>query len=441
MRLEILKLLADRGAPLVLHTEEVPDGLLIGREGHPYVTMKGRYAMRELRNSLAHYPREVTIDGIVLEISPPPGYSQVSILRPAGMDTIGQAASPMDLGGKMPGAGLNTLAAGVLVHMKKSPYEKAINEGEYLSGMPAHAQHHRRLAHVHLTTLMEIAPDELDELDDSANIPRESTLKDRMRERVREVEERTMALPGMPEQYQGRTYAYALVGNQGDRNYVRPTMIEVTGVPLLVNQTEYGTDGEFTSAVQAMYDNDTILVPVDPNEGSDAGLGEDQDMEATASVEFEMHPADAGRLERVERITMSLVTDGGRHISTPARFHLSGEFEDDITVRTVPGSMDLDELAEVLMRTFWREEDWSSRHEEEYARIQAQAHMRNIATHALGDNRLAIEQELSAFLNGFHTNVPSPDSPVTVTGKGGRLTITMNPEPRTAARPGPAQKE
>ena len=430
MKIELLKLLADQGTPLELQTEQTEDGLLVRRDGYAPVNIKGSYAVDEFTASLTHYPRSAAINGQPIETSLPPTLSRISILRPAGMDL--QEQQPLPLDPEHPKG--NAVAGGVLVNISSRVRSKGkpINQRQYLSLMPEYShQNHRRLAEVHLTTMMEIKTDELDQLKKGTAIPTGSELEARVIQRVREIEERTIALPETPIPYPLRAPACVLLGEQGDWRYVRPAAIAVTGTPLVIEQKEYGTDGEFITTAQALYDNDADLVPVDldrsPEQEKEEDPGEKENIQRTTSVEFEMVPEQPGKLALVDRITMRVTTNHGRVVEVPARFHLSGEYEDDISVRAVAGQIGVEELSELLVRTFWKEEDWSSRHEEEAARAGFEERMYNLATHVLGDNRKAIEQELRTALGRFYTNIPPPEEPVTVTSPDGFMNITMNP--------------
>ena len=448
MKLETVRILADNGEPLVITTEPAQDGVIIRREGCSPVLHQRHQAGEDLKRRLKFYPRPVTIDGSPLRRMSPPTRSEVMVLTPLELDTEGQKPQRSHLGTEHHGGMDNTIAGGVLIRLGEASILRMWDDSRpvrrYLSQLPGTAEHHGLLQVVELRTMMEIRADELHHLYQTPHgiaLVERREIREAVNRRVRELEDRTISVPGMPAPYRGPVHLAALVPEEGDHSMVTPAPIRVMGTPAVLETGIFqGPDshrgGEFVTVAQALYDGDSELVPVDANRCP----GEYEGAEETAaepvritSAEFAFRPENPERVSMVESITMTVQTQDGRTVTAPARFHLSGGWSTRPSVRAVRGVVEEGEVLEAMKRAFWRDLEWNQPGEMEEERRRFEERMERLASHLFGDPRGAMEQELRNATDRFHTDLPRPPEPVTVTSRDGRITITMNPENNTEA--------
>ena len=212
--------------------------------------------------------------------------------------------------------------------------------------------------------------------------------------------------------------------------------MEVTGRPVWIDQSgEDLTDAQVLSVVDALRWNGSGMVPVGQRGCQLPGMfipGKTPDT-AITGVEFS-HDGEEQGLGGVEGITLKMTvtvsdgTEGGtqEEIEMPARVHLGGEFEDEASCRAVLGTITQGELQDILVRAYWREEEWHSWDEMEYQHEMLQERMGNLARHILGDPEGAMLAEMEARVNRIFPNLPVPDRELSTTSRDGRWTLTLN---------------
>lgn len=433
MNLETLAVLADNRQELTISVE--PDGprAIIRRDGFPDVAHHAPLPIQDLTRILDLYPRTVRINGKAIRRRKPSGLSRASILRPAGPDIHSQDPVRLGLGAPAHEGRTNAVAGGVRVHLVPSLMREAQPRAEYLSEPPGlgPAQYHN-LDIITLETLMEIQTDEIGELRQGSygiEIPRDSSLAERVMERVQNAVKRTMELPGMPRMYRGEVFHHALIGEDGDRLHTEPAPIRVMGTPVLLPDEPF-QDGRYVSAADALLSSRSRMVPVSGTASRRQFMGAETFREPQARIvhtQFTFEPAEPRQVQAVESITLQATTNRGETLEAPARFSLDGGWDQPISIRVAQRSgVQQDELLRAMQRAFWHSQQWDSPYEEEAARYTFEQRMENLANYVTGDQSAALRAEIQQAADRFQTDLPQPEEPLTVTSRDGRITITIN---------------
>ena len=428
MKLELLKMLSDNGGPLHLTVHEEEGNFMISRDGGPSLpepaSVQG--AMNNFRNRLAHYPQEVTINGERLETTPPPRSALALTQTPQGPnfsncpDTrLQEEESPLMT------HNFNTIAGGVCCRIGRQTSKEEQEQQVYLSPIEGSGNgQYRLLSAIKLEAHTEIHTQELDQLESryhTITIPPDTLLEDRTRERRRLMREYTMTMPGMPARFMGHVYTYPLTRNIYEM--MSPAFIEVMGTPVIIPESQTDDNARFVTAAETLMMGQHKLVPVGEIQGQLMGREFPPPGTETLQLQDIEFTQDPGDTHNPEHITMTARLSDGTALNMPAQFCLTGEVELFADCRVVPGSMLHPDLVELLIRAYWQEEDDNDEHQY-HEMVQR---MNNLATHLLGDTREGFRSEMKRNLDRFHTPVPHPREPVTVTSRNGLLTLTFNP--------------
>ncbi len=434
MKLEALKIMADNGRPMDLRLEIRDGQSFISRDGGPEAAYERWSPLETLQRQLANYPREVWINGEKLETAPRPTLAEVSILEPTGRNMSSDMDHKIDLGEPEKSRAFNANIGGVWTTVNQKPQARNKAARTYFSPIPGEAQHHRLLAMVTMVTHMEIESDEIGMLKDTGNgmgmeIEPDPELERRIEERLEAMLHRTMCHPAMPKPYEGRAYACPLVGQYGSEQYTVEAPVAVLGTPVVIEQyNREMTNGEFISIVEALYESDSKMVPVNEmkrwvHSTLIPGAAEDVAVITAAAPVYKPEGA-----EQPTGITVAMkLEDEGLELQVPARFWITGSPGDDLEVKVAPGSITQEELGDILMRVSWSESEYSSSEQKEYEREQMEEKLHNLAGHHLGSSRAAVLQELQWAADRFDSWTPLPNEAMSATSRDGRITVTLNP--------------
>ena len=446
MNLEILKMLADNGQPLVLTTERINNTLWATRKrGDRVAITVGKYsppewALEGLRDSLAHYPRPVTIDGERLETTPAPRAAWVTVLDPLEPNISGSQEREFPLEGEGQDSSpirnrFNAMVAGVQCSIKTEIPQWERDESVYLSrGDESWGKNHGPLRAVRLEAHTEITAEEIGELGvhwDQPSVPSGSRLEQSTQERRRAMRQRTQALPGMPVQHQGDVHLYPLTGEMGSA-WFEPAPIWVDGQPVEIEQSpENMTDAEWLSVVDALLLDPSEMVPVITRNTHLMGacIRPSKRVTTVMMVDTVTEPEreDNGEVTEI-RLKLELETSEGESQARTVmgRIFLTGEYEGETTWRVVQGTISRDELQDILTKSLWRDQEDDSLDENNYQCEMLQERMGHLATHILGDPVGAIREEMQNRVDQIRPSVPLPETAVETTSKDGRWTLRLN---------------
>ena len=260
--LEMLKMLAYDGSPLVITTKENPggnQGTVVERNGAARMTHSGP---EDIRNSLIHYPAGVTVDGIPIETTPFPDWARLRAFTytddgkssPAGID-----APPV-----CQGTVHNAIAGGVLctvnvnMNANRSYYSpRGEKEGPW-----------QRALEVKATPVYRIEAGEIQEMTadpvgHTPAAPQGSALQARLAKRARLQMERSAEYPGAPPEHPGGAFSYFLQEYSMDP-FQQGAPIIVHGTPVEIECHDDDNPALCTALAQAMYRYSDDLVPVLP---------------------------------------------------------------------------------------------------------------------------------------------------------------------------------
>ena len=212
MDLRLLRTLADNGEPLSIRTEKRDGYLWVGRDGGELVKfvrddqngLDGMRGMKLLEQVLAHYPREVRVDGAVMPTAAEPRAARVMVLEPEEGNTVRR--NFQDLRRTVApflNPRFNTLAGGVCCYIRNPMENGEKSSVVYLSRMDRQDDpRHRMLAAVKIQPHTVIPRDELGGLvegrGEMIEVPRGSRLEERTAEAHRQMCRDTEALEGVP---------------------------------------------------------------------------------------------------------------------------------------------------------------------------------------------------------------------------------------------------
>ena len=432
MELELLRTLADNGKPLQLSVQKGEGTTnLIQRDDGPEIPYNGWYPIETLRHSLAHYPREVWINGERLETEPALMLAETTILQPSGRDMSGDMDQRIDLGQPQRTTTFNAHIGGVWCTVEMG---KEMRNRTYFSVIPGKAQHHQLLATVRMKPHVNIRTDEIGMLSKTQNewdLKTEPELQRRIEKRLEAMVQRTMKHPEMPEPYGERVYSCPMVGHTGSRQYIAEAPLAVLGTPVVIDQDNWNiTNGEFISIVEALYNSDSEMVPVNEDPtwvGTTVIPGAEVETTLITGAEATAEPEET---DRPKDITLRLKLekeDDVTEIQVPAQLWIQGDPEDVPEVKVTPGNMTQTELRDILLRVSWNENEYGSAEQGEYERERMEEKLNNLAEYHLGNSRSAALKELQSAADRFEFWVPLPAESMSATSRDGRITVTLNP--------------
>ncbi len=435
MNKETLALLADNGGPLDLEFVPTREGWIMNRDGRSAGPDPELDSRERLEESLAWYPRPVTINGEPLETrewNPDLG-TRIDIQLPA-LDGRSGAVNQVKNNPARKIYSHNARVGGVLTHLQA---EMDINRDTYLapthSGLPGHDP----LAIVAFSVLMQVETAEIAELDESKDgcsriVPR-SPLESRVRDRLQRDQElaRSVAVAAgeVNPPHEGKVYRRPMTGENGSDVFTDSYPIAVTARPIVVRDGDVAEfNSEYVSVIENLY-LDGRLIPVDERDwiNNERVSGPFKDVAEVGAAEFTIMPVDS---ETPESITLTIETDDEEDpIEIPARFVMTGEFIDEAQVRVVPGALTQEQLAGYVFRGYWTYKDMTSWDDAKYEAEVLMDRVKSMTTYAAGDREGAVERELNMLVNGFHPAVPMPkDRRVSVRNHAGTLEVILNPD-------------
>ena len=434
MKPETIRLLADDGSPLELTLEKTEKETLLTRGGVTVSEERCADPLDDLRQALAHYPREVRINGDKLDTTPWPGLGRVSMADPDDP----QKSRKVDLGEKETGDSMDAHVGGVATRMNLGWRLRKKTTDFYFTpteGTGKEHRHHTPLSIVKVQAILEIDAGEMDEMKMTMigpEAPENSLLEERIVGRAMAMIQRTMERPEMPPRYAGKVYGRPTKGNHAEEHYDEPYAIGVTGKPIVVVQDEDGGDMDnavFVTIVENLYRDDSELAPVMEWGGGMSGTlipGADDDMAKTREVTFDIkdhtgHPAWA------ESITMRIELDDGTVSLHDCSFHLEGTAEWEASARIVPDRMGKEDIAALLTQAYWIDRELNDWDEMKQAREHLEEQMGILAEHLMGNTDKAVRDEMQLALDRIHPTIPFPEEKITLTSWDGRLQLTLNP--------------
>ena len=442
MRLETIRLLADKGSPLEITLEVRENDILVTREGTTLQEQLSADPLGDLKRALAHYPREVRINGETLDTAPWLGLGSVTLTGPNLNGETDREDWKLKLmpGERTPSAVFDGHIAGVMARMRTSwAFRKKLMSHYFTPAWEADKQHHTPLSAVQVTAFVEIQADELLQLHDNpmglTEIPERSELENRVLERAQAMIKRTMERPEMPAQYSGRIYGRPTKGETANEHYDDTYAVGVHGKhgkPVIITLWDDGEEMEnstFVTVVENLYRNDSELVPVLEWE---SGVGNatippaDPGTPRTRRVTFEVqdHPANPAW---AESITMLLEMADGAVSRHSCDFWMEGAMEYEAEAKVVPENITKEEISDLLTRGYWVNQeyhDWDGLKE---ARQELEERMEILAEHLVGNTSRAAREEMQRLLDHFHASIPLPEERITVSSRDGKLQLTLNP--------------
>ena len=439
MRLETIRLLADNGSPLEVTLEVRENDVLVTRDGTTLQEQLSADPLGDLRAALTHYPREVRINGEPLDIAPWPGLASVTLTSPNlnGEPNRENWKLRLMLGDRTPSAVFDGRIAGVMARMRTSwDFRKKLMSHYFTPAWETDKQHHIPLSMVEVTAFVEIQADELLQLHDNpkgaAEIPEGSKLENRVLERAQAMIEHTMERPEMPARHPGRVYGKPTKGEMANEHYDDTYAVAVHGKPIIVTPWDDGGEMEnstFVTVVENLYRNDSELVPVlewSSSMGNAAIPPADPGTPRTRGATFEVqdHPANPAW---AESITMLLEMADGTVSQHSCDFWFDGAAECEAEAKVVPENVCKEEIAELLTRAYWTNQEFREWEQMRNARDSLRERMTILAEHLLGNTSRAARKELQLLLDGFQASFPLPEERITVSSRDGKLQLTLNP--------------
>ena len=428
--LEMLKMLAYDGSPLVITTRENPggnQGTVVERNGAARMTHS---APEDIRNSLIHYPAGVTVDGIPVETTPFPDWARLRAFTytddgkssPAGID-----APPV-----YQGTVHNAIAGGVLctvnvnMNANRSYYSpRGEKEGPW-----------QRALEVKATPVYRIETGEIQELaadpvGHTPAAPQGSALQARLAERARLQMERSAEYPGVPPEHRGGAFSYFLQEYSMDP-FQQGAPIIVHGTPVEIECHDDDNPALCTALAQAMYRYSDDLVPVLPRFRGGERISPEAGRITTCRFTVPQEP-DSDEPEPPEwsfkavyDLQVEIEVENAGTTTMPADFELTGYDVSEMLVRFVPGRTRREDLENGVRWGYWRDSEDMSQQEMNERLEGMNENIHNMVTAALVDPVEAFKNEMQTVADRFFPWTPRPRQAVTVTSHDGRTTITHN---------------
>ena len=452
LSLDMLKLLADMGKPLHITTEDLGDRVRVTRKNGWSVESSQKPAGitdEKLRQHLSHYPQEVWLNDERLETSPAPKFARVVMLDVRGPEISGleptEVRRPDEPGQAPQAAAINTLAGGVCCRIENQ--QPRNGEWTYYSAGDAGGKYYSFLRVVAIVPHAVIETSELTELEElngrgsGIRVPEGTGLEHRVRERQDEMARMTREAGWTPDPHHGNVYALPVIGSDGDEDIFKPAPISINwkrAMPVLVDPSMTMSDAEMLSVVDSLLWNESHFVPV-MKEAVEIGHiwtinawtdEPGRGIHHLDNIEFQEELDDDGATRSIT--LMAYVVEPQKDeaeilMELPARIHLSGDDEDNAVMRATPGTMEKPELAEILVRAYWRGHGFRSRNERDDEFDMMTERMGITAMHLTGDNDGAVRAEMQRAMDFFSYRIPLPDHEISVVSPGGRMRMTLNP--------------
>ena len=432
--LEMLKMLAYDGSPLVITTRENPgenQGTIVERNGTARMTHS---APADIRNSLVHYPAGVTVDGIPVETTPFPDWAR---LRAFAYTDDGQS-SPAGIKGPPVSRGTvhNAIAGGVLctvnvnMNIQRSYHSPGGNwEGPWQRALEVKA------TPVYRIETREIRELKADPVGQTPAAPRESALQAKLAARAHLQMERSAEYPGAPPEHHGGAFSYFLQ-EYGMDPFQQGAPIIVHGTPVEIECQDDENPALCTALAQAMYRYSDDLVPVLPRfRGGERISPEAGRITACRFTVLQEPDSDEPEppgwsFEPVHDLQVEIQVENVENAGTttmPADFDLTGYDISDMHVRYVPGRARREDLENGIRWGYWRDSEDMSQQEMNERLKGMNEDIHNMVTAALEDPVEAFRNEMQTAADRFLPWTPRPRQTVSVTSRDGRTTITHNP--------------
>ena len=406
--------------------------------------------IQELQSTLIHYPNTVTVNGQPLETVPYPSLAHASITSYRSDQDRSYSFTPIKLEphtDRPPGS--NAFAGGVLAHIP------GLTQQETVYYTPGHQTkpHWQRADKVELHPRTVITPEEIDKLTDEdlkfitsmtpyrfwgpLENPDERALPSHItrlildwRQRAQDHVVRTMQNPNAPPKHEGDIFQHTIVPPNEDLvPYTEGSPLIVHGIPLLMDDFQDRQD--YLSIAHALYMEDHGLVPVDFTR------------EQAANPPHHLVLADYSFTHRLgnqptnndwciktaDQISLDLDlldTDGEKHITITAPFHLGGNTMNK-KVHIVPAQTDPDTLAEKMTYAYWDidQHNWDGETKENFENLNDE--MTRLVTAAMGKPVKAFQEQLTEYANKFHTDLPWPKEEITAHSHDRSITVIYQP--------------
>ena len=440
MKLDMLRMLADNGQPLVVEIHQEENGTQVTR-GNRMVEKHGgpELTLQELQEALEFYPRAVTVNGEHLKTRAWPGLARVKITLPETDGSDSWRRKEIEFPGNVRPGWKNALAGGVFCRINTPRWDDG-NHGQNAryfthAGLPDDGNH-VPLSAVNLEAFLELKTSELDIIQENRNsleIPGDAWIPGDVTLRRQNMIERTLLQPNMPTPWDGRTYSRPLQGPDANEHGGEPYAAGVRGTPLVIDGAETGdrfSNDLYLTVVENLVRGKSLLVPVMDGQQDVGGVrtdGPGAEAARAKNITFEIlqHPENPGW---ARSITMRIMLqDGVEHVQE-CSFQLSGQYESDAGTVVVPGAIRKEELTEILTRAYWPDTEWRSWDDVKEERMLIRERMEVLAEHAFGNTREGIRMELQRMADRFYSRVPLPSETIQVKSRNGRLEIVLNPQ-------------
>lgn len=446
--LEALKTLAYNGEPLEItlrahgKNRQRPRGYTtIARPNGPRVPfMEGDadLSRRALEYALQHYPAEASVNGIPVKRNP---FPDLATLRTTTYnDRQADSWTQRNLNLEPQAERLdrpvqflkNCLAAGVFWYIQGTPSVSL----QHYSKVPSTSKNHQPLMLMEFSPTHVLTPKEVQQLSQPAldslpSIPANSPILRAVTERAHTQIANTLAHPKRPDIYRGPVHRYVIQA-AGNICFAEGAPIAVSGVPVSVNNLDLDNP-EAMTLVEALYDADSTFVPADNGPGSGQDSPKPIDLEDAL---FEItkqdpppgeEPWSMGYAKEI-RITFHTHASPEPH-TVLANVYTGGENQYDKQTLVVPGTTSAEDLANRMTRAYYVEKAFTANDYDDLKdeRQQIDHDCATLARALLEDRTEAFRKTLQDLANSYHTDIPRPNIPVTVTSRDGSITITANP--------------
>lgn len=428
--LDALKLLAYRGASLNVTVTPDPDneGAYILKRGNDSVST--RQDEKATKESLAHYPGPVTVNGEPLETTPFPDLTRLTLTK-FNPPYTGTKNIPFDYDPGNPRSTMkpqhSAYAGGVLCHV----HIRGEHPKVYYS--PDNEEPHeawQKAIKVEANPVYRIETDEIHKLREYRQgstifVPQESELHQTVAKRAVEQFQKSMFHPQAPPRYQGDIHHYFLAERHATPYDVNIPII-VHAAPVLIDLKNDDVASP-TSLAAALYKARGDLVPVKWQTGNTKPLP--RITRYQLNVQEDDQPKGPNwQLENVKEIFLQIETDQLGNRTVQADYDIAGPSFFDTHVRFVRHRTDREELAQAIVRGYWDDEhfpDWDclkdglrEREEQVYNMIEA----------AFGDPDQAFRNEMTKLADSFYPSLPRPDHPISVQSRDKSILITYTPQ-------------
>ena len=452
LTLEQVKTLASNGSPLHVTItspdSDTPEVHVQGRGTFP--APQNHYAGHmeaQITKVLRYYPDPATVNGRPVERYNFPNLARVTSESYPDRNTVSPHTGNLQVHSCTPAVEhpFNLLVAGVLCQLNIPSMAETRRHTPKLE--PGNHPHWQQVNTLTITAVPIITPEQLETMDqhqwDALSELKELTpLKVQLLREADLQVQRTLEHQGMPPLHQGPVYAYLLADSPAPAYFSH-------GAPIIVHRTPVVFDADnlsqpaIVSAAETLYTTDQEFVPVASTTNREyqpvpRTLHSDPDIKAQpyrviTNVDFQTEPQETflipPAIRKLDHIIMTItLKDTERTLTLPASFWLLGETVHDRLILHADPNLTMEALTGAILRAYWRDDNITSKDQEDWELELAEYDATFMAQAALQDPVQAYADQFKRYIDLFPTDIPFPSTPITFTTQSGTITVTLTPD-------------